>query len=68
MALLLNYLGFGAIMVGLLAFPLESSPKTVQGLLPGSLLISAASHTPSISGTFLGCLCLGTTECSVSDM
>jgi peptidoglycan/LPS O-acetylase OafA/YrhL len=41
----LNYLGFGAIMVGLLAFPLGSLPKTVQGFFRAIAYIGGFSYS-----------------------
>lgn len=41
----LTYLGFGAIMVGLLAFPLGSLPRTVQGFFRAIAYIGGFSYS-----------------------
>src|SRR5262252_2584709 len=41
----LNYLGFGAIMVGLLAFPLGSLPKAAQGFFRSIAYIGGFSYS-----------------------
>jgi peptidoglycan/LPS O-acetylase OafA/YrhL len=41
----LNYLGFGAIMLGLLAFPLGSLPKIVQGFFRAIAYIGVFSYS-----------------------